>query len=68
MPRRAVQQMHVCLPQRAVHLYRRVPTLCNCCCPCCHQGFLEAEGTKNADGTRDDPPLAKFEEQIQKYK
>jgi hypothetical protein len=29
---------------------------------------LEAEGTKNADGSRDDPPLAKFEEQIQKYK
>ncbi|KAF6251999.1 flagellar outer dynein arm heavy chain beta [Scenedesmus sp. NREL 46B-D3] len=32
------------------------------------QDFLEAEGTKNADGSRDDPPLAKFEEQIQEYK
>eukprot|EP00879_Flechtneria_rotunda_P005416 GHRR01005708.1.p1 GENE.GHRR01005708.1~~GHRR01005708.1.p1 ORF type:complete len:1495 (+),score=578.36 GHRR01005708.1:300-4784(+) len=30
--------------------------------------FLEAEGTKAADGSREDPPLAKFEQQIQKYK
>ena len=32
------------------------------------QEFLEAEGVKLPDGSRDDPPLAKFEEQIQKYK
>jgi dynein heavy chain len=32
------------------------------------QEFLEAEGVKLSDGSRDDPPLAKFEEQIQKYK
>lgn len=32
------------------------------------QGFLEANGTKNADGSREEPPLSKFEEQIQKYK
>lgn len=30
--------------------------------------FLEAEGKILEDKTRDDPPLAKFEEQIQKYK
>lgn len=32
------------------------------------QAFLEANGTTQPDGTRADPPLGKFEEQIQKYK
>ncbi len=32
------------------------------------QDFLEANGVKSADGSREDPPLPKFEEQIQKYK
>lgn len=32
------------------------------------QEFLAAEGSKLPDGGRDDPPLAKFEEQINKYK
>jgi dynein heavy chain len=32
------------------------------------KAFLEAEGRPLPDGGRDDPPLAKFEEQIQKYK
>jgi len=30
--------------------------------------FLESHGTALPDGTRDDPPLSKFEDQIQKYK
>ena len=30
--------------------------------------FLEAEGIVLSDNTKDDPPLAKFEEQIAKYK
>jgi hypothetical protein len=32
------------------------------------QAFLASEGSQAADGTRDDPPLAKFEAQITKYK
>lgn len=32
------------------------------------QAFLEAEGPLLPDGTRDSPPLSKFEEQINKYK
>jgi dynein heavy chain len=32
------------------------------------QDFLAADGVALPDGTKDDPPLAKFEEQIQKYK
>ena len=32
------------------------------------QAFLEAEGVQQPNGNRTDPPLAKFEEQIQKYK
>jgi hypothetical protein len=32
------------------------------------QEFLEANGPLLPDGSRDDPPLPKFEEQIQKYK
>lgn len=32
------------------------------------KGFLEAEGIKAQDGTRADPPLAKFEEQIHRYR
>jgi hypothetical protein len=35
--------------------------------PTC-QAFLETNGVQQADGSRTDPPLAKFEEQIQKYK
>lgn len=35
---------------------------------CILQDFLEANGTKHTDGTREDPPLAIFEEHIQKYK
>ena len=30
--------------------------------------FLDAHGAPLADGGKDDPPLAKFEEQIQKYR
>lgn len=32
------------------------------------QDFLEANGNKHGDGSKEDPPLSKFEEQIQKYK
>jgi hypothetical protein len=32
------------------------------------QAFLEAKGVKAEDGRREEPPLAAFEEQIQKYK
>lgn len=32
------------------------------------QEFLEANGPLLPDGRRDDPPLAKFDQQIQKYK
>lgn len=32
------------------------------------QSFLDANGAQLADGGKDDPPLARFEEQIQKYK
>lgn len=32
------------------------------------QSFLEGEGPKLTDGSRDEPPLAKFEEQINRYK
>jgi hypothetical protein len=32
------------------------------------QDFLEAKGVKAEDGSREDPPLAAFEEQITKYK
>lgn len=34
----------------------------------CLQEFLEREGTKNADGSREDPALEKFEAEISKYK
>ena len=34
----------------------------------CGQEFVEAEGIELEEGTKDDPPLGKFEEQISKYK
>lgn len=46
------------------------PTLIMVCCvplPA-SQEFLEAKGVKAEDGHREEPPLAAFEEQIQKYK
>lgn len=51
------------LPRRLLH-HRHRPFTCRLCCP---QDFLEAEGVRLPDGSRDDPPLAKFEEQITKY-
>lgn len=34
----------------------------------CIQEFVESEGVELEEGTKDDPPLGKFEEQISKYK
>lgn len=58
------QVVHACAASCSILLCIQAAT----CIAMSLQDFLEAKGTKAEDGRREDPPLAAFEEQIQKYK